>query len=339
MDVSGDVDRYVDSVFGFPFLTPGPHEEGMWFAQGAALRSGAPARQVGVALIPKIGTPVVAGTNEVPRPGGGQYWDGDRPDHRDFREGQDPNPNYMKGVVQELLERLKKHDWLVDDKRDLPGPALVEQARQPDDTGSSVLGGARASALIEFTRCLHAEQAAIINAARSGVSTQDAILYSTTFPCHECAKMIIGAGIVEVHYIEPYPKSLVDRLYRHLIDTSPPVRAERGLVRNKVPFYQFLGIAPRRYSRAFTAERERLAIVWSHSREMRLVPALRVAARQRLSRRSPSLLHRYRELSRSSRPAARIALEARMRIWSDKPSRPPREKRKGSGDHEAEGSR
>ena len=74
MDVSGDVDRYVDSVFGFPFLTPGPHEEGMWFAQGAALRSGAPARQVGVALIPKIGTPVVAGTNEVPRPGGGQYW-------------------------------------------------------------------------------------------------------------------------------------------------------------------------------------------------------------------------------------------------------------------------
>ncbi|MCY4635643.1 MAG: deaminase [Acidobacteria bacterium] len=253
MDVSRDVDRYVDSVFGFPFLTPGPHEEGMWFAQGAALRSGAPARQVGVALIPKIGTPVVAGTNEVPRPGGGQYWDGDRPDHRDFRGGQDPNPNYIKGVVQELLERLAKHDWLVDHKKDLPGPALVAQARQPDDRGSSVLGGARASALIEFTRCLHAEQAAIINAARSGVSTQDAILYSTTFPCHECAKMIIGAGIVEVHYIEPYPKSLVDRLYRHLIDTSPPVRVERGLVRNKVPFYQFLGIAPRHYSRAFTA--------------------------------------------------------------------------------------
>ena len=93
----------------------------MWFAQGAALRSGAPARQVGVALIPKIGTPVVAGTNEVPRPGGGQYWDGDRPDHRDYREGQDPNPNYIKGVVQELLERLKKHEWLVDDLRGLSG--------------------------------------------------------------------------------------------------------------------------------------------------------------------------------------------------------------------------
>ncbi len=98
--------------------------------------------------------------------------------------------------------------------------------------------------------------------------------------------------------------------------------------------------AKRPMNRAKTPLRRRAApIVWSHSREMRLVPALRVGARQRLSRRSPSLLHRYRELSRSSRPAARIALEARMRIWSDKPSRPPREKRKGSGDHKAEGSR
>ena len=54
-----------------------------------------------------------------------------------------------------------------------------------------------------------------------------------------------------------YPKSLVDRLYRHLIDTSPPTRAGRGLVGSKVPFYQFLGIAPRCYSRAFTAGERR----------------------------------------------------------------------------------
>lgn len=257
MDIDADVNRYIDSVFGFPFLAPRPEEEGMRFAQDAALRSAAPARQVGVALVPEIGTPVVAGTNEVPKPGGGQYWEGDRPDHRDFQQGQDPNPNYIRGVVQELLERLAKHRWLVDDLKDLSGSALVGRARQPDDSGSSVLGGARASALIEFTRCLHAEQAAIVDAARSGVSSQGAILYTTTFPCHECAKMIIGAGIVEVHYIEPYPKSLVDRIYRHLIDTSPPARAGRGLVGSKVPFYQFLGIAPRHYSRAFTAGERR----------------------------------------------------------------------------------
>ena len=257
IDVNADVNRYVDSVFGAPFLAPRPEEEGMRFAQDAALRSAAPARQVGVALIPEIGTPVVAGTNEVPKPGGGQYWEGDLPDYRDFQQGEDPSPNYIKGVVQELLERLAKHNWLVDDLSGLSGHSLVERARQPDGSGSSVLGGARAAALIEFTRCLHAEQAAIINAARSGVSTQGAILYTTTFPCHECAKMIIGAGIVEVHYIEPYPKSLVDRLYRHLIDTSPPARAERGLVQGRVPFYQFLGIAPCQYSRAFAAGERR----------------------------------------------------------------------------------
>ena len=120
-DVEGEVDRYVDSVFGAPFLTPPRAEEGMRFAQDAALRSAAPGRQVGAALIPTIGTPVVAGTNEVPRPGGGQYWEGDHPDHRDFREGQDPNQLYINGVVQEIHERLAEHGWLAEKLKDLSG--------------------------------------------------------------------------------------------------------------------------------------------------------------------------------------------------------------------------
>ena len=37
MDVRSDIDRFIDSVFGAPFLTPTPHEEGMRFAQVAAL--------------------------------------------------------------------------------------------------------------------------------------------------------------------------------------------------------------------------------------------------------------------------------------------------------------
>ena len=65
--------------------------------------------------------------------------------------------------------------------------------------------------------------------------------------------MIVGAGIVEVHYIEPYPKSMVARLYRDLIDTAPPVGSVVGLIGGKVPFKSFVGIAPRRYETAFTA--------------------------------------------------------------------------------------
>ena len=69
--------------------------------------------------------------------------------------------------------------------------------------------------------------------------------------------MIIGAGIVEVHYIEPYPKSLVGRLYGDLIDISPPATAGSGVIANRVPFYQFIGIAPRMYFRAFSAPKRK----------------------------------------------------------------------------------
>ena len=258
VDCQHHVDRYIDAVFGEPFLTPTPDEEGMRFAQDAAFRSAAAGRQVGAALIPTVGTPVVAGTNEVPKPGGGQYWTGDSPDYRDYKTGEDPNPIYKRRVVQELLERLAQRGWLSEDFTDLSGEELVAHASEPDESGDSILAGIRASALIEFTRCLHAEQSAIVNAARSGTSTQGATLYTSTFPCHECAKMIVGSGIAEVHYIEPYPKSLVGRLFRDMIETSPSLDTGPGLVNNKVPFHQFLGIAPRRYSQAFSARARRL---------------------------------------------------------------------------------
>jgi cytidine deaminase len=210
---------------------------------------------VGAALIPAIGTPVLTGTNEVPKPGGGQYWTTDEPDHRDFQSGNDPNPVYIKRLLEQVLERLSADEWLAEDLEGLNGEQLLERARKAD-----MLDGTRAESLIEFTRCLHAEEAAIINAARAGVSTQGASLFTTTFPCHECTKMIVGAGIIEVQYIEPYPKSMADRLYRDLIETEPPAAAAGGLVNGKVPFRAFQGIAPRRYHIAFRAGERRSGV-------------------------------------------------------------------------------
>ena len=255
--IRDDVARFIESVFGAPFLTPTQHEEGMMFAHIAALRSAAIGRQVGAALIPVNGTPVIAGTNEVPRPGGGQYWVTDDPDFRDFRIGRDPNKIYIRRVVQDLFERLEKNGWLSEDLRDLSGPELFDRASTSDESGSSVLEDARVGDLIEFTRCLHAEQAAIVNAARSGVRTDGASLYTTTFPCHECAKMIIGAGIAGVHYVEPYPKSLVNELFRDMIDVSPSIVPSSKTDKGKVPFSQFLGIAPHWYMQAFRAGERR----------------------------------------------------------------------------------
>ena len=54
---------------------------------------------------------------------------------------------------------------------------------------------------------IHAEQNAIIQAAKLGVSIDGATLYCTHQPCSVCAKMIINAGIRRVVYQEGYPDS------------------------------------------------------------------------------------------------------------------------------------
>ena len=60
----------------------------------------------------------------------------------------------------------------------------------------------------ELCTGLHAEQNAIVQAAVTGVSIAGATLYTTTFPCVTCAKMIMAARIAEVVYDEGYPDEL-----------------------------------------------------------------------------------------------------------------------------------
>ena len=60
----------------------------------------------------------------------------------------------------------------------------------------------------ELCTGLHAEQNAIIQAATTGVAIAGATLYTTTFPCVTCAKMIMAARISEVVYDEGYPDEL-----------------------------------------------------------------------------------------------------------------------------------
>jgi dCMP deaminase len=60
----------------------------------------------------------------------------------------------------------------------------------------------------EICRALHAEQNAIIQAAYHGVNIQGSVLYSTTQPCVQCAKMIINSGIRKIYYFVDYPDEL-----------------------------------------------------------------------------------------------------------------------------------
>ena len=60
----------------------------------------------------------------------------------------------------------------------------------------------------ELCRGLHAEQNAIIQAARHGVNIENSVLYCTNSPCIICTKMLINAGIRKVIYLEGYADEL-----------------------------------------------------------------------------------------------------------------------------------
>ena len=57
----------------------------------------------------------------------------------------------------------------------------------------------------EVCYAVHAEQNAIIQAARLGISIDGATLYCTHQPCVMCAKIIVNSGITRVVYREGYP--------------------------------------------------------------------------------------------------------------------------------------
>src|SRR5699024_10430228 len=53
-------------------------------------------------------------------------------------------------------------------------------------------------------RTLHAEANAIIQCAKLGVSTDDTTIYVTHFPCLQCTKQILQAGVTEICYLNDY---------------------------------------------------------------------------------------------------------------------------------------
>jgi deoxycytidylate deaminase len=112
--------------------------------------------------------------------------------------------------------------------------------------------------LTEYGRVVHAEMCAICDAARLGRSVKGSILFCTTFPCHNCTKHLLAAGIGRVIYMEPYPKSKAKELHEHEIE----IEQERE---GRVSFLPFLGISPARYRDIFQKgkrKREGVALQW-----------------------------------------------------------------------------
>ena len=72
--------------------------------------------------------------------------------------------------------------------------------------------GIKSGERLELCWCLHAEQNAILQAARNGVSIEGAEIYVTNFPCPICARMIANSGIRRVHVFGSYPGEERSRL-------------------------------------------------------------------------------------------------------------------------------
>lgn len=232
--------RFIHLLFGNNQITPSHDEYGMYLAKSASLRSSDLSRQVGAAVFRPSGEVLTVGCNEVPKAGGGTYWEHDPTDARDFKRGFDPNHQRKFEVLVDLLHRMIEaqcisEKYTAKDAKELAS-ILVE---------TSTVADAQVMDLLEFGRIIHAEMSAICDAARRGYALSDAVLYCTTFPCHICAKHIVASGIARVVYLEPYPKSYASELH----DDSICVEDQVSL--GRVVFFPFIGIAPRRYGEMF----------------------------------------------------------------------------------------
>jgi cytidine deaminase len=247
-DLERSLRRLVRLTFGHPYLSPTKDEQAMFFAQAAGLRSLDLSRQVGAAVVSLEGEVLSTGCNDVPKAGGGLYWAEDANPKRDFEVGFDANVVLKRHVLEDVLNRLQIGRWLNAEQSQKPIGELVEEALKDADADEQSPNLKRSSFydVIEFGRAVHAEMAAISQAARLGVSIQNARLFCTTFPCHICARHIVAAGIKEVVFIEPYEKSRVQSLYSDSIAIEPMSACD-----GKVPFRAFVGVAPRRYIEFF----------------------------------------------------------------------------------------
>ncbi|HYX37985.1 MAG TPA: deaminase [Oligoflexus sp.] len=197
------LERFFDALHGAPKISPFQSEYYMFLAQASALRSGDLSRQVGAVVVSQRGEICGIGVNDVPRFGGGQYWADDEYDRRDSWLGFDANKNRLNFLLDDTLKKLR--------------PLLKENV--DDQEFKRAMKKSCINDITEYGRPVHAEMSAVLACSRTGISTLNASLYCTTYPCHNCAKHIIASGITEVFYIEPYPKSMASSLHRDaLID-------------------------------------------------------------------------------------------------------------------------
>lgn len=239
--LSSKIDRFVKLIHGYNGVTPSSDEFGMYAAFSASLKSACLSRQVGASITNQKGDLLATGCNDVPRAGGGLYSESHSPDNRCVNKGKCSNDIYKDKLTSEIIKVISDNSEIKD--------------KEANNLALKIKNNSRLKSLLEFSRSVHAEMDAITSIARDGgISISGGILYTTTFPCHNCARHIIASGISKVIYIEPYEKSLALRLHGDDISYDP---AESDNNDKKISFVHFEGVSPKQYNKFFSLRGER----------------------------------------------------------------------------------
>lgn len=240
------IDRYVNLIFEYGIETPTIKERAMYEAKSASVNSACLSRQVGASIISKTGELIATGWNDVPKYKGDLYTSDDTSDDRCFNHGKCFN-DFNKSLIKEYIKSEFKDKIVREDSEKINAvkdkiTTFLEETLE----NSSVI-----KSLIEFSRSVHAEMHAIINAGKlNGEKIKGGTLFCTTYPCHNCARHIIAAGIEKVYYIEPYIKSKAPELHNDSL-------TENENEHNKMQILLFDGVSPRRYLSFFKMTQDR----------------------------------------------------------------------------------
>lgn len=233
--LADQIKRLFDILFTLVIQRPHFDERGMYHAHAAAMRSSCMSRQVGASILDRDGNLLSVGSNEVPRYGGGAYDGSEQKDHRCFAKNRYcSNTVEQNKILEDVISRLGRANLLKDG---VTSGSVAEAIKST-----------RIKSLVEFSRSVHAEMDAIISLARAGTRLPPgSTLYSTTYPCHSCARHIVAAGIERLVYLEPYAKSMAISLHDDSIaDNLPPEESE-----GRVKFVPYQGVSPRLFSRVY----------------------------------------------------------------------------------------
>lgn len=194
---------YLELIDNPGSISPNFDELYMHLAVSMSLRSSCLKRQVGAVIIKNNEHIISGGNNDVPK------------GETDCRYYNSKRCN-RDAELEEFYESIEKLTNCNDvkDKISIPGK------------------------LLDLCRAVHAEEEAILQAAKLGVSINGTTLYTSTDPCLLCCKDIINSGIKEIVYLESYPFPL-----------SLEMLKQCDIVRRK-----FEGVTSKVYNKLFSRE-------------------------------------------------------------------------------------